>query len=83
MSYVSPTDDVSQHSRSAALLDVKQVAALLNCSQRHVFRLADAGAMPKPSKLGTLVRWNRTELDAWIADGCPASDVEDGKGVQK
>ncbi len=67
----------------AALLDVKQVAALLNCSQRHIFRLADAGAMPKSRKLGTLVRWNRLELEAWIADGCPKSTVETGRGVQK
>ena len=67
----------------AALLDVKQVAAILNCSQRHVFRLAVAGAMPKPRKLGTLVRWNCSQLETWIADGCPASDAEAGKGVQE
>jgi excisionase family DNA binding protein len=54
----------------AALLDVRAVAALLGCSTRHVYRLADAGAMPPPRRLGALVRWSREELLDWIADGC-------------
>ena len=55
------------------LLDVRDVAALLGrCSIRHVHRLADAGKMPQPIKLGSLVRWRRAELDAWIAAGCPS-----------
>ena len=44
---------------NAAMLDVNQVAALLCCSARHVYRLADAGLMPRPIKLGSLVRWPR------------------------
>jgi excisionase family DNA binding protein len=54
-----------------ALLDVRAVAALLRCSQRHVFRLASAGLMPAPRRLGTLVRWSRQELLDWISAGCP------------
>ncbi len=58
---------------SAELLDVRAVAALLGgCSTRHVYRLADAGRMPRPIRLGTLVRWRRTELEAWIGAGCPS-----------
>lgn len=52
------------------LLDVQGVAALLNCSVRHVYRLADGGRMPAPLKLGALVRWNKAALEEWIADGC-------------
>ena len=56
---------------SAELLDVKAVAALLGgCSIRHVYRLADAGRMPRPIKLGTLVRWRRSELISWLDSGC-------------
>ena len=55
----------------AALLDVRQVAALLTCSTRHVYRLTDAGRMPRPVNLGRLVRWRRAEIEAWIAEGCP------------
>ena len=58
---------------SPELLDVRAVAALLGgCSTRHVIRLADAGRMPLPIKLGTLVRWRRAELEAWIGARCPS-----------
>jgi excisionase family DNA binding protein len=56
--------------RDTALLDVNQVAALLSCSVRHVYRLSDAGRMPRPRKLGALCRWSRREILDWIADGC-------------
>jgi len=55
-----------------ALLDVDQVAALCGCSTRHVRRLADAGRMPAPVKLGALIRWRRADLDAWLDAGCKA-----------
>ena len=70
-----PSDDL-------ALLDVQQVAALLHCSTRHVYRLSDAGLMPRPFRLGSLVRWSRRDLDAWIADGCHPIDRENAKGSQ-
>ena len=53
------------------LLDVRAVATLLDCSARHVYRLADAGRMPQPVKLGALVRWRRKDLSDWIDAGCP------------
>lgn len=58
--------------RDSELLDVRAVAHLLNCSSRHVYRLSDAGKMPSPRHIGALVRWSRTEIMNWIADGCPA-----------
>ena len=51
--------------------DVKAVAEKLDCSPRHVYRLADAGRMPSPLRLASLVRWDLEEIDRWIADGCP------------
>jgi len=62
---VSPPADAP-----AALLDVRGVAALLSCSPRHVYRLADAGRMPAPVRIGALVRWRRADLDEWLAGGC-------------
>jgi len=56
---------------TAALLDVRAVAALLDCSPRHIYRLADSGRMPRPVKLGQLVRWRRAELQEWLNAGCP------------
>jgi excisionase family DNA binding protein len=52
------------------LLDVEAVARLCGCSAPHVRRLADAGRMPAPVKVGALVRWNRRAMEAWIAGGC-------------
>jgi predicted DNA-binding transcriptional regulator AlpA len=62
----------------AALLDVGAVADLLGCSPRHVYRLADRGAMPRPVKFGRLIRWRcstgdpMTGLQDWIDAGCPS-----------
>lgn len=53
-----------------ALLDVGEVSRWLGCSARHVYRLADAGRMPAPVKLGALVRWNRSAIESWIEGGC-------------
>ena len=55
----------------AELLNVRAVAKLLDCSPRHIYRLSDAGRMPKPMKLGQLVRWRRAELMSWLDAGCP------------
>jgi len=52
------------------LLDVRAVAALLACSPRHIYRLSDGGRMPAPVRLGSLVRWRRADLDAWLDGGC-------------
>jgi excisionase family DNA binding protein len=66
---------------SSALLDVRAVAALLDCSPRTVYRLADAGKLPSPVRLGALVRWPRSTLDKWLADGCKPVR-QPGRGVR-
>jgi predicted DNA-binding transcriptional regulator AlpA len=64
-------DSVSDHER-ASLLDVWAVASMLACSTRHVYRVADAGRLPRPIKLGALVRWRADEIADWITAGCPS-----------
>jgi len=61
-----------QTERRAALLDVRGVAELLDCSPRHVRRLAEAGRMPGAVRLGALLRWRRDALLDWITAGCPS-----------
>ena len=51
---------------ASALLDVNDVAALIRCSARHVFRMSGAGQLPKPVRIGRLVRWRRADLDTWL-----------------
>ena len=57
----------------AGMLTVAELAALLRCSSRTVYRLADAGRLPAPCRLGGMVRWPATVIDAWMAAGCPMS----------
>lgn len=53
------------------LISVDKVAELLECSPRHVYRLADCGRLPRPRKVGNLVRWSVSEIRKWVEDGCP------------
>lgn len=57
---------------STGTYDVDAIADLLGCSSRHVRRMADGGAMPRPIHLGRLVRWRKADVDAWLAAGCPS-----------
>jgi excisionase family DNA binding protein len=55
---------------------VEDVAGLLQCSTRHVWRLHDAARMPAAVRIGRLVRWPRKLIEEWIADGCPPARRE-------
>ena len=64
---------------AAQLLDVQAVAEILGCSPRHVYRLSDAGRMPAPVKLGSLVRWPAAAIQDWVVSGCkPVRQVKGG-----
>jgi predicted DNA-binding transcriptional regulator AlpA len=62
----------------AALGDVQAVADVCHCSARTVYRLADAGRLPRPVRIGSLVRWRMRTGDPltgildWIEAGCPS-----------
>jgi len=53
------------------LLTRDQVAEYLACTPRHISRLAARGGIPQPMRIGKMVRWRRSDLDRWVADGCP------------
>ena len=58
------------------MLTVNQVAKMLNCSTRTIYRLTDLGRMPRPVKLNSLVRWPRDVIERWVAAGCPKGGKE-------
>ena len=60
-----------------AMLTVDDVAELLKCSSRSIYRLTDSGRVPRPVKLGSLVRWPRESIENWIARGCPRVNREE------
>lgn len=53
------------------LIDAAEVSHLLGLSARTVWRLKDAGKIPKPVAIGRMVRWRKDEIDQWITEGCP------------
>lgn len=55
------------------LIDAKQAAKLLKISERHLWRMADSGKMPRPVRIGNAVRWSLEGLTKWVKAGCPAS----------
>lgn len=67
-----PSDLQAAETEGRQLLDAKAIGRKLACSVRHVFRLADAGAMPFGMKLGALRRWDSRQIDEWICGGCKA-----------
>jgi predicted DNA-binding transcriptional regulator AlpA len=56
------------------LLDTRQVSKMLNVSARHVSSLQVTGRMPKPIRIGRVVRWSQEEIKAWVEAGCPHRD---------
>lgn len=56
------------------LLAAADVAQLLAASIKTVRRLDLSGQIPRPVRLGRLVRWRRDEILAWIEASCPDRD---------
>ncbi|MBX3416738.1 MAG: helix-turn-helix domain-containing protein [Pirellulaceae bacterium] len=69
------TENATLPTTEPRLIDVAAVARMLGVTGRTVYRLADAGRMPKPLRLGGAVRWDRRTIENWIDSGCP-SDQE-------
>jgi excisionase family DNA binding protein len=64
--------------RERAALNVREAAALLGISTRHLHALVSAGRLPKPVKLGKSARWNREALEAWLRDAHERANVKGG-----
>ena len=53
------------------LVDVGAVAERGSFSKRTVFRLNSAGKLPAPVRVGGCLRWRESDIEAWMAMGCP------------
>ena len=51
----------------ASTYTVEQLAELLQCSARHIWRLSDQNKIPGKLRIGRLVRFSRPQVDAWLA----------------
>ena len=52
------------------LITKHEAAGLMAVSARTLDRLVSRGEFPAPIRLGGMRRWNRADLEQWIADGC-------------
>ncbi len=50
------------------------VAALLQCSVRNIWAMNDRGELPGMVRIGRLVRWRKSAVDAWIENGCKPAE---------
>lgn len=68
------------------LLDARQAAKMLGYSVATLYRHHGAKLIPPPLRIGGVVRWDRQELNTWIAEGCPDADaweaIKEAKGKQ-
>jgi excisionase family DNA binding protein len=49
-------------------LDVREVARLLGCTERTIWRHEAKGLIPEARRIGGVVRWERDELENWLAN---------------
>ena len=63
------SDNESKQERLIPLTyTIEQLADILQCSIRHVYRLHSRRAIPGAVQCGHLLRWSRKIVDAWIAE---------------
>ena len=57
--------------QTCQLWDAKTFGQRLSLSKRQIFRLNSCGKIPKPIRIGGAVRWDESEISAWLAAGAP------------
>lgn len=60
------------------LLRVPDIARKLRCSPRQIHRLVAAGRLPKPLRIGGMLRWPPSVIQHWIDAGCPTIQITKG-----
>ena len=59
------------------LLNVQEVAELLNCSISFVWKMRRRGQFPQPQRIGTKwTRWRRSDVEAWLAGKTENQEAE-------
>ena len=53
------------------LINIRDIAIILDVSERTVRRMNDAGRLPEPIQLGGLLKWKKSSIYDWIDLNCP------------
>jgi len=60
------------------MIAARDVARLLSVSERTIWQWAADGHLPRPVKIGRVVRWHRQTIDAWAAAAAQESGASGG-----
>ncbi|HEX3313582.1 MAG TPA: helix-turn-helix domain-containing protein [Gemmataceae bacterium] len=63
----TPMDATAAPVDEAAVYTIADLARLTKTSERHIYRLIDAGKVPGCIRLGRAVRFAKKIVDAWLA----------------
>jgi len=61
-------ENTNQHTQ---LLTAKALATMLSTSVRSIWRYRSSGRLPKTVQIAGAIRWKQSDIDRWIAMGCP------------
>ena len=60
--------DERQIALEAGTYDVRELAALFKCSERHIRNMAENGSIPGIIRFGRLVRFHRGIVNQWLTE---------------
>jgi len=63
--------DIEDESSGRVFVTARQFAIMLQVSKRTLWRLRSAGKIPRPMRVGGIVRWKLDDILQWMAAGCP------------
>lgn len=64
------------HATLPAMVDLDELARMLNVSRSVVARMRRDGRLLAPAlEMDKVLRWGRAEVLAWIDAGCPEADA--------
>ncbi|NQV27706.1 MAG: helix-turn-helix domain-containing protein [Rhodopirellula sp.] len=66
-----PDNESKLESVESQLISVDVLASMIDLSPRTVWRMVSARTVPPPIRLGRSVRWRKSDIETWIAGGCP------------
>lgn len=67
----TPDDNRSTNFGVPLLISASELAAILKCSTRTIWRMDSAGRLPPPIRFGGQVRWRYQDIVHWIDQNCP------------
>lgn len=53
------------------LIDTSKLSKQLGFSKLTIRRMVADGRLPQPLSLGRTKRWRLSDINQWVADGCP------------